>query len=408
MSSAEVLDTPEVGTPFTTTIPHADLHRALLAINAVAPRRSMVPILSHLHLSTDPSGTYATHYDYSNVVRVRIGEPSIGDPILVGRGMLTEILRSLSAGTTRAKIKDLPVTVARTDGKVSVTADGCTWELPGAPIEDFPDFGDYLVQEAVRTLTIDRDEFVRAITLTSVAAGKDDTLPMLTGINLEITEGRMTLAGTDRFRLAVTTMPVESEGDWRVLIPAAELNAILPKLPAGPVLIEQLGDPGIGNLGPTGHMRITAGPIVAVIRSLDVEFVKYRSLLPDESPIEFTVDRGKLLAALVRSATLTDRGHHATLSIDAAHFTIKAGGPDDGLLTSEPIPIISVTERGDTPLLIAFRPEYLIEGLRLLKTERVALGMTTANRPAIVAETVEQLHAGSRFRYLVMPARLPS
>ncbi len=45
--------------------------------------------------------------------------------------------------------------------------------------------------------------FARAAAQVAIAAGKDDTLPMLTGVRFEIDGDRLTLAATDRYRLAI-------------------------------------------------------------------------------------------------------------------------------------------------------------------------------------------------------------
>ena len=45
--------------------------------------------------------------------------------------------------------------------------------------------------------------FASAVGQVAVAAGKDDTLPMLTGVRMEIEGDTVTLAATDRYRLAV-------------------------------------------------------------------------------------------------------------------------------------------------------------------------------------------------------------
>ena len=52
------------------------------------------------------------------------------------------------------------------------------------------------------------DRLAEAVGQVAVAAGRDDTLPMLTGVRLEIEGTRLTLAATDRFRLAVREL------DW--------------------------------------------------------------------------------------------------------------------------------------------------------------------------------------------------
>ena len=119
-------------------------------------------------------------------------------------------------------------------------------------------------------------EFAEAVTQTAVAAGRDDTLPMLTGIRVEIEGEKLTLAATDRFRLAVRELswtPDKPDMSTAVLVPARTLADAAKSLGGPSEVTVALGE---------GCSGWQAGGRRTTVRLLDVEFVKYRSLLPSE------------------------------------------------------------------------------------------------------------------------------
>ena len=74
--------------------------------------------------------------------------------------------------------------------------------------------------------TVAGDDFAAAVAQVAVAAGRDDTLPVLTGIRIEIDGDQLTLAATDRYRLAVrelTWAPEQSGLTAVALVPARTL-----------------------------------------------------------------------------------------------------------------------------------------------------------------------------------------
>ena len=81
----------------------------------------------------------------------------------------------------------------------SIACGSAKFCLPTMPVEDYPQLPDHAA--ARRELPV--DVFSEAVAQVAVAAGHDDTLPMLTGIRLEIEGRKVILAATDRFRLAV-------------------------------------------------------------------------------------------------------------------------------------------------------------------------------------------------------------
>ena len=197
-----------------------------------------------------------------------------------------------------------------------------------------------------------------AVAQTVVAAGRDDTLPMLTGIRVEIEGDKLTLAATDRFRLAVRELgwtPDTPDMSTAVLVPARTLADAAKTLGGAATVTVALGD---------GLLGLQAGGRRTTVRLLDVEFVKYRSLLPSEHTTTVDVPVSELVEAIRRVALVTDRGHHLRMQVTDGLLTLTAGGDDEGRAEEE-----LAVEADGAELLIAFNP-----GVPHRRTRRAAHG----------------------------------
>ena len=94
--------------------------------------------------------------------------------------------------------------------------------LTPLPLGEYPDLPE-LPQLAG---TADGGALAAAIAQVTPAASRDDTLPMLTGVCLDIDGPALTLAATDRYRLAVREMP------WEPVQPGLRAAALVPAGPA--------------------------------------------------------------------------------------------------------------------------------------------------------------------------------
>ena len=91
----------------------------------------------------------------------------------------------------------------------------------------------------------------------AIAAGRDDTLPVLTGVRIEIAGDTLTLIATDRYRLAIRELrwnPARPDLDTAVLVPARVLGDTARALTSGAeVSISLGGDSLIGFAGQAGR-----------------------------------------------------------------------------------------------------------------------------------------------------------
>jgi DNA polymerase-3 subunit beta len=354
------------------------------------PARPPVPVLAGLMLDAREGGLVLSSFDYEVSARVEI-PADIADPgvALVSGRLLADISRSLP---------DRPVEMSTDAAKVVLTCGSSRFTLLTLPVDDYP---------ALPTMpgasgSLRGDVFASAVAQVSVAAGRDDTLPVLTGVRLEIEGEKITMAATDRYRLAVRDLawtPEQTGLAAVALVPARTLSETAKSLASADkvtVALASSGGAGEGLVGFEGAGRRTTS------RLLDGEFPKYRSLLPAESQSVATVETAALVESVRRVALVAERNTPIRLSFGGDEVTLEAGTGDEAQASES----LEATLQGDD-ISIAFNPGYLLDGLGALDASHAELRFTAPTRPAVIAgKGSADAVAGDDYRYLLMPVRL--
>ncbi len=367
------------------------------------PSRPPVPVLGGVLLGADEQGLTVSGFDYEVSAQVRVSaEVTTTGQVLVSGKLLADITRALP---------NKPVDVTVDGTRVLITCGSAKFSLPTMPVEDYPQ----LPTLPQQTGSLPVDLFSEAVSQVAVAAGKDDTLPMLTGIRVEIEGTNVVLAATDRFRLAVRQlewMPTAGEVTAAVLVPARTLSESAKTLGGNTLSPVELALGAGSSVGTEGMLGIVADGRRTTTRLLDAEFPKFRQLLPAEHTAMATVEVTPLVEAIKRVALVAERGAQVRLEFNADGLLLSAGGDDAGRAEES----LEAVFQGE-PLIIAFNPGYLIDGLSSLHSDRVSFGFTTPSRPAVLRpageEEPERGESGafpapeSEYTYLLMPVRLP-
>jgi len=394
----------------TTTIGLTDLKFRLVRedfADAVAwvarnlPTRPVVPVLAGLLLEGSDAGLTISGFDYEVSAEVQVpAEIATPGKVLVSGRLLSDITRALPAK---------PVDVSVEGTRVALTCGSARFSLPTMAVEDYPT----LPTLPDETGVVSADLFAEAIGQVAVAAGRDDTLPMLTGIRVEISGDTVVLAATDRFRLAVRELTWSTSAadlETAVLVPAKTLAETVRAGISGADVQLALGSGG--NVGKEGLLGIRSEGRRSTTRLLDAEFPKFRQLLPTEHTAVASVDVAELTEAIKRVALVADRGAQIRMEFSEGTLRLAAGADDVGR-AEEDLPVQFAGE----PLTIAFNPTYLTDGLGSLHSQRVAFGFTTPSKPAVLRPSSGDEPSGgetgpfragrSDYVYLLMPVRLP-
>jgi DNA polymerase-3 subunit beta len=356
----------------------------------ILPQKAALPVLAGLRLEVGPDGGLdLSGFDYEVSAQAQL-EATVAEAgaILVPGRLLAEIVRSLPPQ---------PIDLATDGSRVVLSCGSARFTLPTLPLDEYPT----LPSLPPVAGTVGSDAFAAAVAAVAIAAGRDDALPVLTGIRIEIDGEQVTLAATDRYRLAVRTLrwaPLNPAMQATALVPARTLADAAKSLTAGAEVTLSLSSngPGDGLIGLSGAQRSTTS------RLLDGEFPKYRSLLPEESSATATVDSAALTDAVRRVALVASRTSPIRLSFSSEGVGLEAGGVDEAE-AQESIP----GEFEGEPLTIAFNATYLLDGLGSLDSDEAQLAFTGPTKPAVLTGK-SGADGGTDHRYLLMPVRLAS
>jgi DNA polymerase III subunit beta len=354
----------------------------------ILPQKSQLPVLAGLRLDADQAGALRLSgfdYEVSAEAELEVMVAEAGAVLVPGR-LLADITRSLPGQ---------PVDLATDGSRVQLSCGSARFTLPTLPLDEYPTLP--AMPEVAGTLG--SDAFAAAVSSVAVASGRDDTLPVLTGIRIEIDGEDVTLAATDRYRLAVRTLrwkPVDPALQATALVPARTLAESAKSLTSGAEVTLALATTGSGEgmLGLSGATRRTT------TRLLDGEFPKYRSLLPDSASATAAIDTAALTEAVRRVSLVASRTSPVRLSFSADGVVLEAGGLDE----AEAAESLPATFDGE-PLTIAFNPTYLLDGLGAIDSDEARLAFTGSTKPAVLTGKTGDDAAGD-YRYLLMPVRL--
>ncbi len=353
------------------------------------PNRPPVPVLAGVLIEADEAGTLTlSAFDYETSARITVPADveESGTVLVLGR-LLADICRNLP---TR------PIDVATEGNKVHLSCGSIQFSLLRMPSDEYPS----LPVPPEPSGSVAGDVFTRAVGQVAIAADRSDTLPILTGVRIEIDGSQMTLLATDRYRLAIRELqwnPRDPGAEAVLLVPARTLADTAKALGASAAVDIALGDAAGGD----GLVGFEAGQRRTTSRLLDGEYPRVSSIFPSSVDTEAVVQTSSLVEAVKRVALVADRNTPVRLRFTDGLIAIDAGAGDDAQAFEE----VECTLTGPE-LEIAFNPHYLLDGLHATGTEFTRLSFTQPSRPAVLSGQSEAEGAADlSYRYVLMPIR---
>ena len=366
------------------------------------PLRPSAPVLAGLLIEAGSidgaDGLQLSTFDYETSARATLNaDVSAEGRALVSGRLLADICRSLP---------NKPVEMSVEGAKVTLTCGSARFSLQTMPVEDYPT----LPAMPESRGKVKSELFAHAVGQAVTAAGRDDMLPVLTGVRLEMDGSTISMLATDRFRLAQRELewdPAVPDLSAAALVPAKVLADTAKSLTGGSEISIALSSTGTGE-GIIGFEGSAGGGVRrTTTRLLDGEFPKVRSLFPSEHLTVARVDRAVLIDAVKRVSLVAERNTAVQMSFADSVLTLDAGSGEEAMASES----IEASVTGDD-LTTGFNPQFLLDGLTALEAPFVELAFTTASKP-VVLSGVDSQDSGSAdadysFKYLLMPRRLLS
>jgi DNA polymerase-3 subunit beta len=407
------------------------LGEAVAWVARALPSRPVVPVLSGLLLEAGEHGLTLSCFDYEVSARVLVdAEVEEAGAALVPGRLLAEITRSLPS---------MPVEFSSAGEMISLTCGGAEFTLVSLPVQDYP----ALPEPPEPAGTVDGGVLAAAAAQVVPSASRDDTLPMLTGVCLDIDGPIMTLAATDRYRLAVREVawdPAMPGLRAAALVPARTLADVARTMSAGvPVTVAfgasdgEAGGTGSQAQAPAAPARATGEPRPAegmisfegggrrlTARLIGGEFIRYRSRFPAEFSCRAELRAGPFIEAVRRVSLVAERASPVRLAFGPGEVVIEAQAEG----RARAVESVAADFEGDERI-ISFNPHYLLDGLAAAAAPgpaaapghpvppgpgappgdggevtpahqgRIRLEFTSAAKPALITWASEEIEAAS-------------
>ncbi len=364
------------------------------------PARPTVPVLAGMRLAAEGGELTLSSFDYdlSALAKLPVDTQASGSALVSGK-LLAEISRNLPGR---------PVQITSDGGRAVLTCGSATFNLLTMPEDEYP----ALPEMPPAAGTVGSDAFATAVSQTAVAAGRDDTLPSLTGVRIEIEGDTLTLISTDRYRLAVRELkwtPTRPDLAAAVLVPAKALTDSARSLTTAAEVSIALALPGDQapagqhggqHGGGDGMIGFEAGGRRTTTRLLGGEFPRFRTLLPSAVNSTAEISTSTLIESVRRVALVAERNTAVRLSFTSGQLALEAGTGDEAQADE----VIEASFEGDD-LSIAFNPTYLLDGLAAMDSDTTRIAFTEAGKPALLTGKPGP-DGNPDYRYLLMPFRL--
>lgn len=375
------------GAPVKFTVERDTLAEAVSWTARSLSPRPPVPVLSGLLIKAAAGEVSIASFDYETSAKLNIAADIAeeGEALVSGR-LLADICRSLPKSDVLFELRE---------GKVHLSCGSSNFNLSSMPVTDYPE----LPALPAVSGTVEGSEFAKAVTQVSVAASKDDTLPILTGVRMEIEGDQITLLATDRYRLAMrelTWNPADASISTAALVKAKTLSEVAKTLGGAGELSIALSD-AHELIGFESDSRRTTSLLV------DGEYPKIRSLFPEVTPVHAIVRTSDLMEAVRRVSLVAERNTPVRLAFSQGQVTLDAGTGEDAQATE----VLQAHLHGED-ITVAFNPSYLSEGLHTFAANKfVRFSFTDPRKPVVLSEQDDwQAEDEKNYRYLLMPIRL--
>jgi DNA polymerase III subunit beta len=367
-----------VGTGLRITVPKDELASKLSLVSRGVSTRTAVLVLGGIQLRAEADRLHLAATDMELSLRASL-EASVdgeGEVVVPGR-LLLDIARSLPDS-------DVTIEHRPEEAAVLVTSGSANYRLHTYSAEDFPRLPDV---ETSQPHVVDRDALIETISRVGRSASRDESRPVLTGVLVRFEPGKIVMAATDSYRLAVKETPVSGDlPELEAIIPARALQE-LARLAAGSDEV-QLGLQ-------ENHVVFGVEGAWLTTRRIDGQFPNYRQLLPEQFEHTLELPREELLEVVRRVSLMAQRNSPLRLRFSDGELTVSAQTQDVGE-ARESVPVAFAADAME----IGFNADFLRDGLESVDSDSVKLRLISPLRPAVLEGETDD------YTYLIMPIRL--
>ena len=355
------------------------------------PQRTTLPILSGVLIEAEDGHLVLSSFDYEVSARTEIAA-HVEEPgrVLVSGRLLADIA---------SRLPNAPVKFSTDEGRITVACGAGQFTLLSMPVEEYPT----LPQISESSGFLQADEFSNAIAQVAVAASRDDVTPVITGVQLEVSENSLSLVATDRYRVAVREIAWDAASSGLVaataLVPARTLMEI------GKTFAHS-GSVSVAITSSDDRELIAFRSDKRTVTSLLIKgnFPPVKRLFPETVDNYAVINTGELIEAVRRVSLVLEREAALRFTFTSDGVTLEAVGSEQAQASES---IDAFLTGSDT--VVSLKPQFLLDGLASVHSEFVRISFTKTENPnkpgpvLITSQSSKDQPGTDNYRYLLQP-----
>ena len=360
-------------------IAKTDLVNVIAKIQNIVPAKPAIPILANVLLEAIDDQLIVSATDLTVSMRCFVDAKVVEEgSIALPARRFFQLIRELTA--PQVKIS------AQTNEAAEITTGTSVFKINGMNKSEFPQLPDLAGSPEVRFSKVTLKEM---LSKTVFAAAREDSRFTLNGVQLQISQQKATLIGTDGKRLSKISASVaidpSLQGSYVIPLKAVEeMTKTLDESDA-PVTLTLAYD----------KVSLETGPLTVISKLLAGQYPDVDRVIPSKVAHRFSMHREELMALLRQVSLFTsDTSNSVRFSFETGQLHLMAVSHEIGEgRVSMPV------DYSGPKIDIAFNPFFFLDILRHSKDETIQFGLNDAHNPGIVTDSTNAL-------FVIMPMRL--
>lgn len=334
---------------------------------AISPR-NLIPILTGIKFDLKEEGLYLSASDTDISIQCFIARKDIVEvvelgSVVIGGRYIVEIIKKLPNTDITIEVMD--------ENKMIVSTSNTEFNLNGINANEFPNLD---LEETRNPIIIKTNILKKIIAQTFFATSKNESRPLLTGINFRIDGSIMEVIATDSYRLAKKNIQLDKVLDYKVniVIPGKNL------LEFDKIINEDKEDLEIHIF--ENKVLFKYKNILFLSRLLSGTYPATSSIIPTDFKVQIKCSCSGLYEMIDRASLLTSDRDKNIIRLELLHndLIISSNSPEIGKVEEK-----MLVDSNDE-IAISFSSKYMMDSIKSFETSDLVLCMNNDNSPIII------------------------
>ncbi|MBH9964857.1 DNA polymerase III subunit beta [[Bacillus] enclensis] len=348
-------------------------HKAISEVSKAVSLKTPFPILTGIKITAEEDALVLIGSNSDLIIEKKI-------PLTIDGARVLEVKQTGSVVVTAKYISEI---VKKLPGDIHVKADGkqlitlqsgeIITSLKGFPSEEYPNMP---VIDESSPIRIPGTELLEMIKQTAFAVAKNESRPVLTGVNLFFKENHLTCAATNSHRLALRELKIDSNIRGSFIIPSTSLNELVKLIPGETEIIHIfLSD---------SYIVFKTADSSLFSRLIEGNYPNVSALIPKDSKTVITLDTKQFLKGIDRACLFASEWKNNNVHLEIINGTrlkISSTSSEIGRI-EETQPFKNI--EGGSELSISLDANFMIDSLKAIKEEEINVSFGGSMKPVLI------------------------